>query len=834
MEVKKMKWRLLVKKLNFSAFMRILVCISAICTKCADSSYAGNTAGKPSWKLASNDIAIVKNGKPNAVIVVADSPIRLSYTSQNKTQRPWKTVYYDANYAARELAKFIKQSTGADLKIVKATKAPETGNLILVGKSYISEEYGINYPEPVEGFVISTFKRGVAIIGNIVPAETNPVKMALDSGTLHGIYAFLENVAGCRFYFYKLDNPELGFIIPKAETITVPADYAIQEAPDFQHRLGSAVILKGGDAKWFPVIRHGSSTGFKANHTDEQWGLNFRKEHPEYFAIMKDGTRHHEKLCYSSTAMLDRRIKIIEGFYQDGSWRGGWHKPNDKYIPFVPSDHQLWDPCQCESCMDLYDRSRGRYGKKSDVIFSHGKQLAEGVQTRWPNKRVAMLAYAAYMVEPTFELPNNLDVMVCMWMSPLIGKEDYIHKFNMDLLRRWSKKLDNRRNRLFVWDYPCWPGNLSSALFICPNYLQKWFRETYSISSGEFLNSAMKNLQTGHLMNYVWFRLMWDRNLDMEILINEYCELFYGPAKKPMLELHLLAIKRYENVKWSENLPHWYPPGEFLYGETYTKEIIAQIEFCLTQADTLCSNDKQNIYRQRLEWMKAGLKPFIDEATLAHKWLDNPSQYSITNLEVPPKRLEDWKNIIPTQLVSGKYGEKADVETNIKMVHSGKDIHILFDAEESTTLKDNDQLVIEFYPQDNFQRKSIFRVHDHFELEYFTAPDLKKDFLTVVKSGISDGTLDAGMVLNEHKNGRWVIWMRFPKSKLEQDKKLPHEIAVQIKRVRAARTKKDLTEERQHHGHAVMNKKKTYTWQPQLKYDWSEFNILLGRVRFEK
>lgn len=820
------------KKLYRHALTPAFLCAALLCgcSVFAVEKRRHKSTFEPAWKLAGEKIEIIKNGKPNAVIVVADAPDRISHAAVDKSEKPWREVYRDTNYAAGELVSYIRKSTGVELKIVTASQAPDDGNLLLVGRSDLTDRYKITCPEAPESFVISTFQRGVAIVGEIAPVGAADIAKAVDRGTLHGVYAFLENVVGCRFYFYCPEDPDLGFAIPVRKDISIFADYAVYEAPDFQHRLGGAVNTDGDG--WMPVTRKGTSTYFIANHTDEQWGLHFRKEHPEFFAVMQDGSRHHEKICYTSPDAFAKRVEIVDGFFENGSWRGGWVKPNRKYIPMVPSDHQLWEPCLCAGCMALYDRGRGRYGKKSDIIFSHGKKLAETAGERWPDKRISMLAYAAYMIPPTFELPDNLDVMVCLWMSPLIGKEDYVHDFNMNLMRRWSRKLGDSRDRLYVWNYPCWPGNSSSALFICPNYLQKWYRDCHEYSSGEFLNSSMKNLQVGHLMNYAWFRLLWNRDLDMQHLIEEYCRILFGPAGEPMHDFYRLVIDRYENIKWSEKLPHWYPTCELLYGETYPPEVLDKVEDYLRQADASCSKDIKNIYRRRIEWMKEGLREFIDNGRFVHKCLAHPAQYKVATLATPPGKLDDWENIESSAFISDFDDLHSGIDTGFKMIRSGTDLHVLFEAEEPTTPKNNDRFILEFFPKENLAHRKIYRANDHFELEYVTPPEPERIYFSIGRNGISDGVLDAGLVLNEHKNGKWSLWVRFPKTKLEKDGKLPPEIAAQVKRIRSARSANDYVTEHQHHGKYLLGREKTYLWQPQLKPGWPEFNLKFGRIIF--
>ena len=62
-------------------------------------------------------------------------------------------------------------------------------------------------------------------------------------------------------------------------------------------------------------------------------------------------------------------------------------------------------------------------------------------------------------------------------------------------------------------------------------------------SSDEIVANKLSMRRPGlnHLMLYLHSRLCWDRNLDMPATINEYYELFFGPAQAEMKEFYEFA-----------------------------------------------------------------------------------------------------------------------------------------------------------------------------------------------------------------------------------------------------------------------------------------------------
>ena len=211
------------------------------------------------------------------------------------------------------------------------------------------------------------------------------------------------------------------------KTLTVPADYQLELAPDFPFR---AVAFPNYHPQrdWMRVTREGAGTGFRGiNHSDSGFRRYF-KDHPDWAALKVDGTRDPVYPCYSHPGVLAARVQATQEFY-DGKtpWFGAHSKPGPKWIPFEPTD--IWDLkglCWCERCESRYQPERGRFGKQSNLVFRHGVEYAAEIAKRWPDKRLCLLAYEGHMLPPDFDIPDNMDVQVCMMWSTTMGKEPYL------------------------------------------------------------------------------------------------------------------------------------------------------------------------------------------------------------------------------------------------------------------------------------------------------------------------------------------------------------------------------------------------------------------------
>jgi len=513
-------------------------------------------------------IVLTQDGQPVASIVVADSPLMAT----DDSGMPVSTQFE----AAETLQKYIQEVSGAKLPIIGASEVPGNGTLVLVGASKLTEAFDIREPAGPEGFTIQDFDRGLAIVGEVAPTGTNRWNKPCDRGSRHGVLAFLEQFLRCRIYF---DLPELekglGRVIPNSPTIALdrPIDYS--SAPAFAQR----VIGKG---KWWGWTRSGRRNLFRPNHTHMGWDHHYRQSHPEYFLTKEDGSRDWRFLCYSEPGVLQQELKHIEMYYSTGQWFGV-RPPTEKWIRVEPGDN--CPDCHCPRCQKMLDSGSGRWGRQSRIWFDYVNRLAREVKKRWPDKRVAALAYDAHTYPPPFAIEDNVDLMVCLMLSSNFGKEPEAHGHNLKLMHDWSDKLGRDRSRLYMWDYYCWPQFWTCAPLIYPHYKQRWLRQVRGFVNGEFINRTGEIPQAAHFMIDVTMRLLWEPDLDVDAYLADYCERFFGPAATPMEKLYHLLIDRYENVIWPGKTTTGYASPREFYGYTYTDDVIDRCARYLAEAE---------------------------------------------------------------------------------------------------------------------------------------------------------------------------------------------------------------------------------------------------------
>jgi len=763
--------------------------------------------------LAAAPITLVEDGKPAATIVIADQPTAIP------VGKPPTVVY-----AAEELQRFIEKASGARLEIVPAAKAPAAGTLLLVGRSALSEQYQLALPTKPEGLRIVTFVRGVAILGEVKPAGAGNIPREVDRGTLHGVYEFLERVVGYRFFIHIPKDPALGIVTPVVKTLTVAPDYRLELAPDFPYR-GVAFETWSDPVNWMRVTREGSGagsgTGFPGiNHTDRWFGKRFFDDHPDWAAMTsEDGTRSPDYICYSQPGVLSARVQVTQDVYDGkGGWFGEHCHPGPKWIGLEPMD--LWDTkglCLCERCKPQYQLERGRFGRNSNLLFRHGVEYAAEIRKRWPDKRLGMLAYEGHMLPPDFTLPDNMDVQVCMMWSTTMGKEPYWHERNLQLMRDWSKKLGGKRERLYVWNFFCYPAYFTNAPIFFPHNLQKWLQDTYAISAGEMVCPGGSPPQYEIVMAWLWHRLMWDRNADVDALLRDQCTAFFGPAGKTMEKLYTTVSDRYENVRWSQKFDETYVPPDQMYGETYTQEVISTLKKLFEEALAACPADETNICRRRVAWMQKGFEPFFADADLAHQWLGKTPSCKVTTLAAVPADAAAWAALPAATLVQGNFGRAPDLATRVRLARSGGELFVRFEAAEPTQPLKGDRLAVVVKPGDE-ERALAAKVEAR--PAWIPLGMLRQDpqrSFTVNGEGEVEGRLQPTLVSNTHADGVWTVVVKCPAAGFGIAAGQARTVEVQLERQRAPRAK---------------DPARDYYWMPPMRPVWLA-HFRFGRLQVE-
>jgi hypothetical protein len=547
-------------------------------------------------------------------------------------------------FAAAELQDFLQQISGAKLPVVTDAEAPCDHEILLGNTARLgSLETTIDLPKlGKEGFTIRSVGPRLIIAANS------------GRGTMYGVYAFLEEYLGCRWFtsdcsrISKQNKIELSNIdntqVPALEFREVY--YADSMDPVFAGRLklnGNASRMKGGrmvaerHAGWGTWCH--TSFSFVPPQT-------YFKDHPEYYSLI-DGKRQARQLCFSNPGVLEitaRRIeKLIKqpveftpGSNEFSPRKDGpvWADDEDRYFDVSQQD-DAGGACQCAECKRLDDREGSHIGSILEFI----NKLAG----RFPDKIISTLSYQYTRTPPRHVKPaSNVAIMLsnieCTRGAPIMDSpfpEDKAFKEN---LQTWSAICGN----LCIWDYAV---NFENLMMPNPNFHIQQPNINFFVEhnvKGVFTQGSREvGGEFCGLRNYLLAKLLWNSHCDVDALMNEYLAGYYGPAARPIREYIDLMAKTVVAAK--EKISSYDRPESHAHG--YLSEaMMERYRALFDRAEELVRGDETMLKRVRTARMPILYVQIVNKYGTPTDRIQALNEFLQLCKENGIRRLSEWGN----------------------------------------------------------------------------------------------------------------------------------------------------------------------------------------------
>jgi hypothetical protein len=204
------------------------------------------------------------------------------------------------------------------------------------------------------------------------------------------------------------------------------------------------------------------------------------------------------------------------------------------------------------------------------------------------------------------------------------AKEEFVAQFYNAQIKKWNQACNG--SKIVTYEYSCWPAESTFLPFQYPHTLQKFYQDNRDSIYGSFIDGhpsqagrrVLADSTYGgewaysHPTFYIWYRLLWDPNFNVDASLNEYCTLMYGAAAPEMNEILALLTKRWEEVKWREKIFDNTVKSQMIYRETMPKEEMAKLDRLYQKALEAVTNDP--LSKQRLEFFGGAIKKCLAEA----------------------------------------------------------------------------------------------------------------------------------------------------------------------------------------------------------------------------
>lgn len=513
---------------------------------------------------------LVKNGKALFSVLLPENPAA-----------PLKQ-------AAKEIIGFVRRSTGADMLVAEGEPSAERAYISL-GRTVLWQTAGFDGDYSAfnnDGFKLKTVGKNV-----VADAKT-------DRGFLYAAYEFIERVIGVRFF-----SPEETLVpqkddiaLPELDVFSAPAfklrtylnyptypagwdeEYAAHSRTlhnwnDFSEKYGGKPPLFSRvqgthNSRYFvPAEKYGTkeSTGYEGEFLTKEQGYD---PHPEFYHMAEGHEPKWEDGGFGPT------IDWANGITEDGKLDESMPVSVAKIVIEEMKKDVLANPdaeffqIDQEDCVEpVTDKSLIEKYKASGVVIRFCNVIATELQ-KWADKElngrkinIVTFAYQQTMhapvkknekgeyvpLDPTVVPVDNLYIRLAYMSFNYYGYGDYrqppevlemTYSWASICKHFWFWGYDSNFNDYVVYNPTV--GQIKDTVLLMKNMGVEYFIMLSSYNEAHDWQADMKQ--------YVWMKLLWDKDLEVKPLLEEYLDGYYGIAADSVRKAVAVLDKRYDEV----------------------------------------------------------------------------------------------------------------------------------------------------------------------------------------------------------------------------------------------------------------------------------------------
>ena len=464
-------------------------------------------------------LVLVKDGKPNAVIVIQGKiPERCKagdeFTFPGRRPRtPLKT--------AQILQSFLARITGAELPIEKEQTDPKAP-AIHVGLTDFAA--GLEIP-------FARYDRDAIILKR---SGSQVVLTGVDDwGTEMSVYEFLERVCGVRWF---IPGP-LGEVVPASKEIAV-GELDVVEEPSYLSRMLSGVqssAVRAADKQAYAdhvewMRRNRLRERFEFHHN--LWSIfsprKYAEEHPEYYPrvggkrlVPKPGAKADWQPCMSHPDVAATCVKAASDFF--GRFPGN--------CSFSLGVNDNYGYCECDKCLKLNGGiAYAADGKRnySPMYFRFVNGICQRLEKEYPDKLLGGLIYVSgTMTPPPFPVHRNFVGYMPNDRSRYLFDRDFRRK-EKAFLASWAAKC--KTLGIYEWFF----GSGYEIPRFYPHTVQAVLKDGHQLGVRGFYAEAYPHWGLDGPRLYIACKLLWNVDADVDALLDDYCAKSFGAAREPM------------------------------------------------------------------------------------------------------------------------------------------------------------------------------------------------------------------------------------------------------------------------------------------------------------
>jgi hypothetical protein len=386
---------------------------------------------------------------------------------------------------------------------------------------------------------------------------------------------------------------ELGEDVPETRTVPLP-ELALRQGPAFRHVSGLIWAGGPGAKAWELHVKGRVGPNDRFGHN---WSAVLRhnpanvERYRELFAEVDGKRGSSPQLCSAHPDVVRLSGEAARRFFDAN--------PSVPLFSLSPNDgYGFCEDSRCRAVDTLYGVTDGTL---SDRFVHYGNEVLAELEKTHPGKRIGILAYVTHTNPPLRARPHK-DYATLITHTPW----DFCHAHAIDdpdcpanprfaaYVRGWSAVASH----VGVYDYyghffvfTPWP---------IVHSIRRDIPFFHSLGIERFTSETQQNWANQGLNFYVAAKLLWDPSTDVEALLREYHQRFYGQAALPM--------QRYWE-RWEAAMAATTADGDGGYEwlRMFTPELVDECGGLLDEAERLASGDTEKVQR-RVAFARIGFR----------------------------------------------------------------------------------------------------------------------------------------------------------------------------------------------------------------------------------
>jgi len=431
------------------------------------------------------EIVLVERGRSDYQIVI---PAKAS-----PQERQAATILHD----------YLKKISKADIPIVTDNKT-DYSHEILIGNTNRTNTKNPQILVPMlknDGYWIKTSGEKLLIYGSG------------GNAIIYGVTGFLQDYLGCRKLSPTVEK------IPAQPTIRLKNIDDIQVPPVNIRIVNGSMFQDVAYRHWMKLQTIEDIWGAKGAdryyvHTFDRLvpPSDYFKSHPEYFSMINKERVSWGQLCLSNPDLTGICVQNLRKVM--------YRNPEIRYWSVSQNDNYYH--CECDQCR----HTDSIEGSPAGTLLRFVNQIADS----FPDKIITTLAYQYTRKPPVHTKPNkNVMITLCsieLNRSQPIETDSGSAGFRQEIID-WGKISD----KIKIWDY-----EVQFTNYYCPfplfHTLQpniQFFNKNGAMAHFQQCNIS-KGVEFAELKAYLLAKLLWNPDIDADMVINEFMKAYYEDA----------------------------------------------------------------------------------------------------------------------------------------------------------------------------------------------------------------------------------------------------------------------------------------------------------------